>query len=90
MVRHSSAAAQSASSAQLPSPYPPVDTACGLRNVTFGYFPSHVHAFSAACKFRSANAASNGLYARAAIAITAARSPVAHDVLNGSVPLPTT
>ena len=51
---------------------------------------SSAKAFSEAATALAAKAGLNGTYTRPAIAITAARSPVAQLLLNGSLPVPIT
>jgi hypothetical protein len=90
VVRNSSAAAHSRSSAQLPSPYSPVCTPQQFRNTTPGLRDSQRQARSAAARAVAANSGSNGWKTRAAMAMTAAKSPVAHELLKGADPVPIT
>src|SRR3954463_2793715 len=86
----SSAAAQSCSSPQSPSPYSPVVIPGGFLNVADGCARSQPHAVLHATRQRSANVGSYLRYRREAKAVTAAKSAVAQDVLNGAVPEPIT
>ena len=81
VVRNSSAAAHSRSSAQLPSPYSPVLTPQQFLKTTLGWAESHRHARSAAASAAPAKSGSNGRKMRAAAAMTAAKSPVAQELL---------
>ena len=62
----------------------------GFEKSTPGWAVAHANAFRAAPSAASANAASWGRQTRAATAIAAAKSPVAHVPFHGSWPVPTT
>src|SRR5438477_7649675 len=81
VVRSSSAAAHSRSSEQSRSPYSPVTTPQQLVKVTLGLAVTHVQARSAALRAVAAKPRSKGRNTRAAMAITAAKSAVAQELL---------
>jgi hypothetical protein len=90
VVRNSSAAAHRASSEQLASPYSPVWTPQPFLKTTLGWSESHLQARSSAASAAPAKSGSNGRKMRAAAAITAAKSPVAQELLKGAEPVPIT